>query len=292
MKKQTRQIIFRESIRSLAMIAGCCLYAIGLDCFLIPNQIIGGGVSGLASIFYLATDHKISLGLMTAALNIPILLLGLKQMGWKFILRCLITIAVLSVCNEFFTSLPSMTSNRILAAVYGGILQGIGLGIFIKFKVSSGGTELLAREINHWFKFFSIPVWIAILDAAIILAGALTLNDPETIFYALIFIFVSTKTNDIIIMGINRSKLCYIITNFGNEISDYLLKHSPRGITLIEGKGMYTGQPRQILLTCVKPQQIDQLKAVVKQIDDQAFVIVSNANEVIGKGFHDLYDKY
>ena len=112
------------------------------------------------------------------------------------------------------------------------------------------------------------------------------------VLYAIIIIFVSAKTSDILIMGINRSKLCYIITDRGEEISQFLLSHSPRGITMLEGKGMYTGQDHQVLLTCVRPQQIDQLKSAVKQIDERAFVIVGDANEVIGKGFTDMQDKY
>ncbi len=292
MKKKTKQIIVRESIRFTAMLVGCALYAISVDCFLVCNGIVGGGVSGLASLIYLLTDHKVSIGLMTIVINIPILLLGLKQMGWKFMLRCLLTIGILSLFNELFISFPALTSNRILAAVYGGILGGVGIGIFIKFKVSSGGTELLGREIRNLLKVFSIPFWTAILDGIIIISGAIALRDPENIFYALIFIFVSAKASDIIIMGINRSKLCYIITDFGKDISEYLLKHSPRGITLLEGTGMYTGQKKDVLLTCVKPRQIDQLKAVVRQMDEHAFVIVGDANEVIGKGFQDMQEKY
>ena len=292
MKKKTGKIIMHESIRLSAMLVGCVLYSLGLDCFLVSNEIVGGGVSGLASLIYLITDQRVSIGLMTVVINLPILLLGLKQMGWKCMLHCLLTIGVLSLCNELFIGLPSLTDNRILAAVYGGILEGLGIGIFVKFKVSSGGTELLGREIRNWLKLFSIPVWTSILDAVIIISGSIALRDPENVFYALILIFVSAKTSDILIMGINRSKLCYIITDFGTDISEYLLKHSPRGITLIEGTGMYTGKHKEILLTCVKPQQIDQLKAVVKQMDEHAFVIVSDANEVIGKGFQDIQDKY
>ena len=198
-------------------------------------------------------------------------------------------IAVLGAFNELFTIIPNLTDNRILAAVYGGILQGLGIGIFIKFKVSSGGTELLAREINHWFKFLSIPVWLAILDAIIVISGAFAMRDPENIFYALILIFVSAKTSDLFIMGLNKSKQCYIITDYGKEISDSLIRHSPRGVTLIEGKGMYTENEKQVLLTCIRPQQVDQLKASVRQIDPHAFIIVTDANEVIGKGFSDKY---
>lgn len=292
MKAQTKKTVLRECIRFTAMAVGCCLYALGIDCFLVHNGIVGGGASGLATLVYLLTDGKVGIGIMTVAINIPIILLGLKQLGWKFMLRCLVTIGVLALFNELFIDLPNLTDNRILASVYGGILQGIGIGLFVKFKVSSGGTELLGREIRHWFKFFSIPVWTAILDAVIILSGAIALRDIENVLYALILIFVSAKTSDILIMGINRSKLCYIITDRGEEISQFLLSHSPRGITMLEGKGMYTGQDHQVLLTCVKPQQIDQLKSAVKQIDERAFVIVGDANEVIGKGFTDMQDKY
>lgn len=291
MKNQTKTIILHECIRFTAMTVGCCLYALGVDCFLVQNEIVGGGASGLATLIYLVTDGRVGIGIMTIAINIPILLLGLKQLGWKFMLRCLITIGVLALFNELFIDLPILTDNRILASVYGGILQGIGIGLFVKFKVSSGGTELLGREIRHWFKFFSIPVWTAILDAIIILSGAIVLRDIENVLYALILIFVSAKTSDILIMGINRSKLCYIITDRGGEISEFLLSHSPRGITMLEGKGMYTGQEHQVLLTCVKPHQIDQLKAAVRQIDEHAFVIVGDAAEVIGKGFRDMQDK-
>ena len=283
MLRQTKQKILTETIRFGAMLVGCCLYALGVDCFLVQNEIIGGGASGLATLVYLLTDGNIGIGVMTVAVNIPILLLGLKQMGWKFILASLLTIAVLGAFNELFTIIPNLTDNRILAAVYGGILQGLGIGIFIKFKVSSGGTEL------HWFKFLSIPVWLAILDAIIVISGAFAMRDPENIFYALILIFVSAKTSDLFIMGLNKSKQCYIITDYGKEISDSLIRHSPRGVTLIEGKGMYTENEKQVLLTCIRPQQVDQLKAIVRQIDPHAFIIVTDANEVIGKGFSDKY---
>ena len=287
MTTKTKQLLRTESIRFTAMLVGCCLYALGVDCFLVHNEIIGGGASGIATLVYLLTDGWIGIGVVTVAVNIPILLLGWKQMGWQFILRSLLTIVVLGTFNELFTVIPSLTENRILAAVYGGILQGLGLGIFIKFKVSSGGTELLAREINHWFKFFSIPVWLAILDAIIVISGAFAMHDPENIFYALILIFVSAKTSDLFIMGLNKSKLCYIITERGPEISKSLIEHSPRGVTLIEGEGMYTETTKEVLMTCVRPHQIDQLKNIVHQLDPHAFIVVTDANEVIGKGFSD-----
>lgn len=292
MKSERKKKLKTEFYRYLAMIIACAIYALGTDVFLVHHSIVGGGVSGIATLLYVKTNQRLSMGLTTVIFNIPILALSLKFDGWKFVLRCLITIGVLSAFTELFTVIPSFTDEPILATIYGGVLQGLGVGLFIRFKVSSGGTELLAREIRHWFKFFSIPVWIAIMNAIIVVSGAIAMNKIENICYALILIFANTKVSDVVVTGINKSKMCYIITDHGEDLSDYLIHHSPRGITLIEGKGMYTKQSRQLLLTCVKPPQIEQLRAMVKEFDPNAFVIVTDANEVFGKGFTDIQDKY
>lgn len=289
-KAENKEKLKKEAVRYAAMLVACAVFAAGVDCFLAANNIVSGGTSGLATLIYLLTDFNI--GVCSILLNIPILLLGLKQMGWRFILRCLITVIVLGLALDLFKLLPSPTDNRILASVYGGILQGIGVGIFVKFKVSSGGTELLGRVIQRFLKFLSIPACIAVLDSIIVISGAIALKDVENLFYALMVIFVSAKISDLIVVGFNKSKLCYVITENGDAISDFLLKSSPRGITMLEGKGMYTKHDKQILMTCVKPSQIEFLRGTVKQFDPNAFFIVSDAVDVFGKGFGPFNDKY
>ena len=280
----------KELKRYLFMIVGCLSYAASLGVFLIPNEIVGGGVSGAASLIQIITG--LPAGIFIVLINVPILIFGFRLMGWKFIIRCFITTATLGLCTELWTflaeqtTLNQLTRNPLLAALYGGLLQGIGIGLFIKYETSSGGTELLGRITHHVMPFGSIATHVALFDGIVVIAGAFALENSENILHALILIFVSAKVSDLIVMGLTKSKMCYIITTKAQEISEYLISHSPRGVTLINGEGMYSKQPRGVLLTCIKNHQIESLKNMVKQLDQNAFLIVCDANEVYGKGFN------
>lgn len=287
MKKINKEKLFKETRRYFFMVLGCFSYALSLQTFLIPNKIVGGGISGAASLIEVLTT--LPAGLFIVLLNIPILIFGLKLMGWQFIFRCFITTACLGLATEILSwFVPPITDDGILAAAYGGVLQGIGIGLFIKFETSSGGTELLARITNHIFPFGSIATHVAIFDALVVIVGAIALQNIENILYALILIFISAKVSDLIVLGLNKAKMCYIITTKSETISDFLISHSPRGITLINGTGMYTKMPKDVLLTCVKNNQVSYLKSSIKQLDDNAFVVVTDATEVYGKGFKNI----
>jgi uncharacterized membrane-anchored protein YitT (DUF2179 family) len=279
-KKEALSKIIKQYI---FMVLGCICYSLSLRVFLIPNNIVGGGVSGAASLIQITTG--LSAGLFIVLINVPILILGFRLMGKNFIFRCLITTLTLGLLTEVFAHIPTITGNDILAAVYGGILQGTGIGLFIKYEMSSGGTELLGRITHHALPFFSIPMHVAVFDGLVVILGAFIMKNPENVLYALILIFVSAKVSDLIILGLSKAKLCYIITEKAEEISAFLLSSSPRGITFIQGKGMYTKTQKGVLLTCIKNNQISFLKASVKRLDEGAFVIVCDANEVYGKGF-------
>lgn len=284
MNKFNKSILFSETKRYFFMIIGCFSYALSLQMFLIPNKIVGGGVSGAASLIEIITN--LPAGLFIVLINLPILIFGLKMMGIKFILRCFVTTACLGLATEILSwfVLP-ITDNSILSAAYGGILQGIGIGLFIKYETSSGGTELLGRLTNHVIPLGSIATHVAVFDALVVIIGAIVLKNPENILYALILIFISAKVSDMIVLGLSKAKMCYIITTKAEEVSSFLLSHSPRGITLVNGTGMYSKTPKDVLLTCVKNSQIALLKSTVKQLDENAFVIVTDATEVYGKGF-------
>lgn len=284
------QAVKNEIKRYFFMVIGCISYSLSLAVFLIPNNIVGGGVSGAASLIQIVTG--LPAGVFIVALNLPILIFGFKLMGWKFILRCFITTAVLGLFTEIsghvaeVTRLTELTNNSILASLYGGILQGIGIGLFIKYETSSGGTELLGRITYHLLPFGSIATHVAVFDGIVVLLGAFILNNPENVLYALILIFVSAKISDMVVMGFTKSKMCYIITTKAEKVSEYLISHSPRGITLVNGEGMYSKTPKGVLLTCVKSNQVVGLKNMIKLLDEDAFVIVCDANEVYGKGFN------
>ncbi|MBQ8291694.1 MAG: YitT family protein [Clostridia bacterium] len=269
------------------MVLASVSYGISTALFLAPNSIVAGGVSGLSVMINLL-NQKIPIGMISIAINIPILLLGLKLSGWKFILKCLLTITTLGICTDLLDLLPALTSDPILSSLYGGICQGIGIGLFVRYEFSSGGTELLGRVLSRATKVLKIPVCVGILDGIIVVLGAIVTKNPDNMLYALIVIFVSTKVSEVVLVGLEKSKLCFIITDKGAQISQTLLEKSPRGVTMIEGQGMYTHKNHDVLLTCVKNRQLTQLKQIVKSIDEHAFIIINDSVEVRGQGFRSL----
>ena len=271
----------------LFMLVGCIAYATSTSLFLAPNTIVAGGLAGVAVLinhFY----ENVPIGMMTLALNLPVLALGVKYQGWKFIARCLITIATLGVITDAMAMLPPLTDDALLASLYGGICQGIGIGLFVKYEFSSGGTELMARLIARFIKGLKIPVGVGILDGLIVIIGSIATTNPSNMLHALVVIFVSTKVSEMILMGLEKSKLCIIISDKGEEIANALIAKSPRGVTMLDGEGMYAHKARNVLLTCVKNPQLSQLKQIVKSIDERAFIIINESVEVRGQGFQTL----
>lgn len=272
--------------RYFFMVVGCLFYAASIDLFLVPHHIVTGGVTGAATLFSILTQVKV--GLTSALFNLPILVIAFKMMGWKFIARCFLTTWLLGVLIDLFSFLPSLTDDLMMASVYAGVCQGIGIGLFYKYAVSSGGTELLARILLRVFRGISLGTMLGILDGCIVIIGSVVLKNPENTLCALIVILVSSKVSDLVICGWKSAKMCYIITEHYETVSSELLQSSPRGVTLIRGEGMYQKRPKGILMTAIKNNQVAPLKERVHQIDPQAFVIIENVTEVCGKGFEPL----
>lgn len=290
MVKANKQTVVNALKGYICMILGCVVYALSTVLFLAPNSIVAGGAIGLATLIHLLTDGKAQIGVMLVLINAPIFLLGLKYAGWKFILRALLTVATISIIADVMVFLPGLTDDPILASLYGGIFQGVGVGLFVRCEFSSGGTELLGRLCAKWTKRGSIPVWVGILDAIIVIAGAVCLQKIDNVLYALIVIAVSTKVSEIILVGLEKSKMCIVITDKGEEMGKTLVERSPRGVTLMDGKGMYTDKHHDVILTCVKNRQLTQFRQIVKEVDENAFVIINDSIEVRGKGFKE-WDK-
>ncbi len=299
-KTFTKADLLKEIKGYLFMLLGCIAYATSTSLFLAPNGIVAGGVTGVAVIINIL-NAAIPIGLISIAINLPILICGIKFQGWKFIVRCLITIVMLGLITDLIEILNirfrgateagkaiPITNDGVLAALYGGICQGIGIGLFVRYQFSSGGTELLARLLTRLFKVISIPVCLGILDGIIVVLGAVVTKNPSNMLYALIVVFVSTKVSEIILVGLEKSKLCIIISDKGEEISKQLIEKSPRGVTMLNGEGMYTHNEHKVLLTCIKNHQLSSLKQIVKEVDEKAFIIINESVEVRGQGFLSL----
>lgn len=288
-------MIVREKALSLfksylSMLIGCAAYACSTSFFLAPNSIVAGGVTGISVL----VNHffaNVPVGMLSIALNIPILLLAIRFYGWRFVGRSLLTIVVLGVATDLFALLQPATADGVLASLYGGVFQGVAIGLFLKSGFSSGGTELLGRIIVRIIKNGKVPLCVGILDGIIVILGAIFTKNPNNMLFAIIVIFVSTKVSETILVGIEKSKLCIIISDKGEAISEALIQASPRGVTMLDGEGMYTRSAHNVLFTCVKNRQLSQLKQIVNSVDPSAFIIINDSVEVRGKGFRSLQDK-
>lgn len=269
------------------MLFACVAYAMSTSLFLAPNSIISGGIAGLA-VLVNYFNSNIPIGVLSIAFNLPIIIFAIKMQGWKFIFRCLLTIVTLGVVTDLLAFLPAMTSDGILSSLYGGVCQGVAVGLFVRYEFSSGGTELLGRLIARLVKGIKLPVCVGILDGIIVIAGAIATRSPNNMLYALIVVFVGTKVSEIVLVGLEKSKMCIIITDKGEELSQVLVHNSPRGVTMLDGQGMYTHKNHNVLLTCVKNRQLTQLRQLVKSVDEHAFIIINESVEVRGKGFQTL----
>lgn len=291
MLNESKKKIRKEAQGYCFMVIACLSYALSTVIFLAPNEIVAGGVSGL-SVLINILYNKIPIGVCIIAINAVILLVAFRVIGWKFVLKCLLTVAVLGGLTDLLgLFLPAITDDPILASLYGGICQGVGIGLFVKYEFSSGGTELLGRLISRIVKFLNIPVCVGILDALIVVFGAIVTKNPSNLLHALIVVFVSTKVSEVVLVGAEKSKLCIIITDKGEEIAKTLIEKSPRGVTMLEGEGMYTHKEHNVLLTCVKNRQLTQLREIVKNIDSHAFIIINDSVEVRGQGFQSLDER-
>lgn len=265
----------------LYVIIGAAIIALGFNVFLLPNQVASGGVSGISTI--LKGVFGWEPGLVQYAFNIPLFIAGLIFLGAKFGIKSFVGTLVLPAVVLLTASWEPWTYNPLLGALFGGITVGLGLGIVFRGGASTGGTDLAAQIITK-YTGFSLGRSVLLIDGLIVLSAAVVF-DIEQALYALIGLFVTTKTIDIVQLGFSQSKMIYIITNKQDEIRDAIYKEIDRGVTKLPAYGGYTNEEKSILMVVAYQTEFTKMKQVVQTIDPTAFVIVSDAYEVLGEGF-------
>lgn len=276
----------RTLLDYLGIGVGCLVTAAGLVWFLVPNKIAAGGVSGLATVIFHV--FQLPVGLTMLAFNIPLFIMGVKQLGFFFGIKSLYGTILLSVMVDFLEPrTTTLTADPLLASLYGGITIGIGLAIVFRYKGSTGGTTLAAQLINAKLPQISIGKSLLVVDFLVILIAGLVFN-LELALYATIAIFITAKAIDVFQEGMGYAKACYIISEKADEIAQVVMNDLNRGATLLQGYGAYTGEKRQVLMSVVSRAELSQLKEVVIKVDPKAFVIVTDAHEALGEGFKNL----
>jgi uncharacterized membrane-anchored protein YitT (DUF2179 family) len=277
------EVIGSRGFRDYFMIfLGSLVIALALNLFLIPNRIATGGVSGFSTIVYHLAG--VPVGLLMALINIPLFALGWRNMGHNFALRSAFGALSLSLLVDALAPyLEPVTRDPLLAAIYGGGLSGVGMGITFLAGGSTGGTDLGAQLLHRFLKT-SPGLALLVIDFCVIFLAGIVF-DAELALYGILGLFLTSFAIDLLQEGVPLARAAYIVTDRSEELGQAVLKNLERGVTELHGKGLYTGQTRPVLLVIVSRSEVSQLKELVSQIDPKAFMVITSASEVLGEGF-------
>ena len=268
----------------LFYIVGCCIYSAGVIIFSDANEISPGGVTGIAIIL----NHLIGLptGMLVLIINIPLLIAGFLVFGKRFIVNTTVATVVLSLSLDAMALVVSpYKTDGILAAIFGGIMMGAGLSLVFMRGATTGGTDIAAKLINHRFPFVSMGRIIMLVDFVVVAITAVYFKNLQSGLYYVVLLYASSRVFDSLLYGFDRGKLMHIITTHPDEVSDAVFEQLGRGVTKINAEGAYTGEARPLLLCAVRPSEVSALQKIIKTVDPSAFVVISDAGEILGEGF-------
>jgi uncharacterized membrane-anchored protein YitT (DUF2179 family) len=272
------------------ILLGALLQALCMDLFLVPGRLAAGGVSGAAQIVNRYTGWPI--GAMIILANIPLFVLGWRGLGGRrFMVRTVVAVIVYSALLDGLQRfLPAgLTSDPVLNALYGGVIGGVGVGLVLRGQGTSGGTDILARLLGQW-RGIPLSQSYLLTDGVVVLVAGLAFGWTLAL-YALVSLYVSGLAAEVSAEGSAVVRTATIISSKPEAVAAHILKELQRGVTAWPGVGMYSGQPRQILFCAVSRAEVGQLKAIVREIDPDAFVVIGQAHEALGEGFTPLQNR-
>ena len=280
------KINFKNFIKeSIGMIVGCILISVALNMFFSPHTIAPGGLSGLSVV--LSKVSGLSVSAIMLIMGIPLIFFSIKILGTKNAIKTLIGMLLLSLCISLTSSLSqvSVTDDVLLAAITGAILLGLGLGVVFSVDGSTGGTDLIALMINKAIPSIPLSKCLVCIDGLVVMSSGIVNKNLETALYSAISLYVIVKMIDFIISGFDYSKCFIIITNEEEKLKEAIVNDIKRGITILDGRGGYTDSSKSVLIVAVNKKQEVHMKKLIKNVDKNAFIIVSKAHEVFGEGF-------
>ncbi len=263
---------------------GTMITGFAIGSILTPNKIVGGGASGISTILY----HSLGIapGISFFVINILFLLIGFRLLGKSFILKTLAGMSMVSIFTQIFTAFPIYTENLILSTVFGGGLYGIGIGMSFAAGASTGGTDIIGRIIQTKFSHVPIGKVLLFIDGIIILASLVIFKNAELTLFGILTLLVSSYSIDFIISKLNISRIAFVITDKGEEISKTLISTSPRGVTLIDVKGVYSNSEKQMLFCALKESESEVFQQKILDVDESAFIVFSESQRIKGNGFY------
>ncbi len=278
------KLIFKKYIfDTIQLLLGTVLMAVGVAQFLLPNKLSSGGFSGIATISYYLFGW--SVGITIFVLNIPCFILAFIRIGKEFFFKSLIGTLLLSIFIDFFNQYNQLTTDRVLACIYGGILIGIGTALILRANASTGGSDLVSYIIRSFKPGLSTSNLIIVFDVIVITLNVIVFRKLEIGLYSAITLFIMGKMIDIVFEGIGFSKMIFVVSNKYQEIAKEISKRISRGTTGIHAKGMYTDSEKLMIMCVVSRGEVIKVRKIANEIDSNSFIVISNAREVFGKGF-------
>lgn len=268
---------------TLIFILASTAFSVGINCFLANNNILNGGLTGIATILNYLFDFPIGMGIFL--MNVPLLLVAFKKLGMMFVFRTFWVIAISSVIIDLGAFLPVYKNDLLLSAIFGGVLSGFSLGIIFLRNATTGGVDIIAKLIKLKHPHITLGKSIFILDAVVIITGGIVYGNLESMLYAAITVFVSAQVLDYIIYGISRGATIMIISEKSDEIRHMIINDLHRGVTVLKGQGGYSGAEKNILLCACFDNQTQKLIKKIKSADENAFFIVTQSKQILGEGF-------
>ncbi|MBQ7108534.1 MAG: YitT family protein, partial [Clostridia bacterium] len=283
-KKGSGISVKRNIIDYIFFLLGSALYAFGFDFFIEPNNISPGGLTGIAAIVnYLLL---LPTGAVFFLLNIPVLLLGLKKLGKGVIIKTLFVITVTSVFIDAFNLfLPEFKGERLLAAIFGGALSGLGLSLVLLKGATTGGVDIIAVVLKQKYPYLKIGRLVLILDSIVIALAAICYREIESALFAAVAIFISGQIIDTMLYGSDKGRLIFIVTNKGAQVSSAIAQNVNRGVTVLESYGAFENKKSQTLMCALKVNEVDLAIKTVSQSDPGAFTVVTVTGGIFGRGF-------
>jgi len=272
-------------MKYVSMFIGCVLCGLSYAVFLIPHQIVPGGVTGIAMILFFL--FKTPVGIITIALNIPLFFIGIKTLGLKYGIQSVIAIICTNLLIDFFVytvKITSPTENIILGALYGGLLLGLGLGLVFRGGASTGGTDIIGQILSKRTNL-SVGMWIMITDFVVITIAGLTTLSIEKALLGYLALFLSSKVIDLVLEGMDYARAIFIISDKHADVVEQIYKQTRRGVTILDGFSPYTKEKRPVIMCVITKKQTALFKSMVQHIDPKAFMIVTDVFEVLGEGF-------
>lgn len=289
MIKIERKKLKRTLTDLFTLTLGSIIFAAGVACFLDPNSVASGGVSGIAIIITKFFD-LLPTGTVIALINVPILLVGTIKFGFKFLASTVYTVIVSSIAVDAIGALVGpLTDNLLLAAIGGAVLVGVGIGLVFRTGATTGGTDVIVKLLRTKFRHLPTGIVFGIVDGCVCLTSGLVFHNIEITIYAVISLMLSSMVINKVLYGGDGARMIYIISSENKEIAKRLMKEVDVGATFFHGNGAYSGRDYEVLMVVMRAKLLPQARDVVKQVDDGAFMIVTNATSVFGEGFKE-YD--